>query len=70
MPMDIFSDALLVVSKFTPTYWYVAANDAIEEIQHIPEMTPKVAQAFVIEGIYAISLLAVGMLLNRMKARE
>ena len=70
VPMDIFSDALLVVSKFTPTYWYVAANDAIEEIQHIPEMTPKVAQAFVIEGIYAISLLAVGMLLNRMKARE
>ena len=70
VPMDIFSDALMVVSRFTPTYWYVTANDAIEEIQHISEMTPKIAQAFVIEGFYAISLLAVGMLINRMKARE
>lgn len=70
VPMDIFSDTLMVVSRFTPTYWYETANDAIEEIQHISEMTPKIAQSFVIEGIYAISLLAVGMLINRMKARE
>lgn len=70
VPMDIFSDTLLIVSRFTPTYWYVTANDAIGEIQKFSEMTPKIAQSFIIEGIYAVVLLAVGMLVNRMKARE
>lgn len=70
VPMEIFSDTLLVVSKFTPTYWYVFANDAISELQGFSEMTGKLAQSFAIEGIYAVVLLAVGLLINRMKARR
>ena len=70
VPLDIFSDTLLIVSRFTPTYWYVTANNAIGELGKFSEMTAEIAQSFIIEGIYAIVLLAVGMLVNRMKARE
>lgn len=29
VPMDIFSDTILTIAKFTPTYWYVIASEKI-----------------------------------------
>ncbi len=70
VPMEIFSDGLLVVSKFTPTYWYVIANDAIDKVGGFADVPVEIWQSFAMEGIFAVAFLALGMLLNRMKARE
>ena len=70
VPMEIFSDALLTVSKFTPTYWYVTANNAIDKVESFSDITVEIWQSFAIEGIFAVALLAFGLMLNRMKARE
>lgn len=70
VPMEMFRSGLLVVSRFTPTYWYVTANDAIAQMTEVSEVLGIIRQSVIIQLVYALALLSVGLLLNRMKARE
>lgn len=70
VPMEIFRSGLLVISRFTPTYWYVVANDAIAQMTSVSEVSGTVCQSLIIEFVYALAVLSLGLLINRMKARE
>ena len=70
VPLDIFGENVLKVSKFIPTYWYVTANDAIAHVTKFSEITDPIWHGFAIQGIYAVALLTLGMLINRIRARE
>lgn len=70
VPMEIFRSGLLVISRFTPTYWYVVANDAIAQMTSVSEVSGTVCQSLIIEFVYALAVLSLGLLINRTKARE
>ncbi len=70
VPLDVFGENVLKVSKFTPTYWYVTANDAISHVTKLSEVSADIWQGVVIQAVYAVAFLIFGMLINRMKARE
>lgn len=70
VPMEIFRSGLLVISRFTPTYWYVVANDAIAQMTSVSEVSGTICQSLIIEFVYALAVLSLGLLINRMKARE
>lgn len=70
VPMEIFGEGLLKVAHFLPTYWYVTANDTIGKMTQLSDFSSGIAHAFIIQTIYCIVILLIGMLISRMKIRE
>lgn len=70
VPLDIFGENVLKVSKFIPTYWYVKTNDAIQNITGAGNLPADIMQGYFVQCIYVAAILFIGMLINRMKARE
>ncbi len=70
VPLEIFGENVLKVSKFVPTYWYVITNDAIQNISGLGNLPLNIIQGLLVQSIYVIAILFIGLLVNRMKARE
>ena len=70
VPLEIFGESVLRVSRFLPTYWYVTANDVIRETTGFSNLSPDITHAYIIQGIYCIAVLLIGMLMNRMKIKD
>lgn len=69
VPLDLFSDNVIRVSKFVPTYWYVQVNDALMKVtewNHIPSAVP---QGMGIQVVFIAAIFCAALAANRMKAR-
>lgn len=63
VPMEIFGDGLLAISRFLPTYWYVRAHDGIM----LGSQPAKIVQYIGIELLFAMVYLAVAMLISKQR---
>ncbi|MDD6327256.1 MAG: ABC transporter permease [Lachnospiraceae bacterium] len=61
VPMEIFGDGLIAVSRFLPTHWYVRANDLIFEEASVSE----IMQCIGVECLFAVAFLAVALLVSK-----
>lgn len=70
VPLEMFGEGVLKVSRFLPTYWYVTANNAIRETTSFSNISTDITHAFIIQTIYGVAILLIGMLISRMKIKE
>ena len=70
VPLEMFGEGVLKVSRFLPTYWYVTANNAIRETTSFSNISTDITHAFIIQTIYGVVILLIGMLISRMKIKE
>lgn len=63
VPMEIFSDTILTISKFTPTYWYVIASDKI----FAGKVDGSVYLCMGIQLLFALAFFAIAMVLSKRK---
>lgn len=71
VPKEFFSDAVLRVAKFSPTYWYVVTNESIGAMK---QMTPELAndmfwQIALVVG-YALAIFAVTVVIIANKRKK
>lgn len=64
VPQEFFSETIIKVAKFFPTYWYVATNESIGAMKKLtPELTSSiVSQVGVVAG-YALVIFAVTLVI-------
>lgn len=63
VPMEIFSDTVLTISKFTPTYWYVTASEKI----FAGKVDGSVWMSMGIQLLFALAFFAVAMVIAKRK---
>lgn len=61
VPMEIFGDTLLTVSKYLPTYWYVTACDQI----FTGNATDKMFMCMGIQLLFALAFFAVSLVISK-----
>lgn len=69
VPLELFSDQVIQVSKFVPTYWYVQVNDALMKVtdwNHIPSIVPL---GMGIQLVFIAAVFCAALAANRMRAR-
>lgn len=71
VPQEFFSDSIIKVAKFFPTYWYVATNNSIGAMK---ELTPKLAGELVTQvGLvagYALVVFAITVVIISNKRKR
>lgn len=67
VPLEIMGDKVLQISRFTPTYWYVVANDKIQEIESLSNLPKIVYTSFGLQMIFAIAFLSIGLIITKRK---
>lgn len=70
VPLEMFGENVLKFSRFMPTYWYVTANNAIKDTTSFSNVSTDITHAFIIQAIYALAILLIGMVIGRMKMKE
>lgn len=63
VPMEVFSDSLLAVAKFIPTYWYVEAQYNI----FFGGTTGELYKCFGIELLFALVFFAIALVISKRK---
>ena len=63
VPMEIFSDTVLTISKFTPTYWYVIASEKI----FAGNVDQSVWMCFGVQMLFALAFFAVTLVISKRK---
>jgi ABC-2 type transport system permease protein len=68
VPQQFLSKDVLAIAKFTPTYWYVKANNTITDITNfsIDNLTP-VFQYMLIELGFTVAILSIALLMSKRK---
>ncbi len=69
VPMEFMGEKARVAAKFVPSYWYVSANEAIQEAGSLSEAA-SVFQSFCMVLAFAAAFFAAGLLVSRMRVRE
>ncbi len=69
VPLEIFSDSVLRVAKFMPTYWYMMTLEGAQRMDTAGGLPADAVQGLVIQSLFAVAVLLVGMVYNRMKAK-
>lgn len=67
VPLEIMGDKVLQVSRFTPTYWYVIANEKIQDIDSIAHLPKELYISFGLEAVFAITLFSIGLIITKRK---
>lgn len=67
VPQDIMGDKVLQVARFTPTYWYVLANEKIQEIKSFAHLPKEIFISFGLEAAFAIAIFSIGLILTKRK---
>lgn len=63
VPMEIFGEGLLAVSRFLPTYWYITAHEKIM----FGGQTAEILQCMGIQLLFALVYLSIAMLVSKQK---
>lgn len=62
IPLSMIGDNVKIIGSFTPTYWFVTANEALTEAESFAfESLGNVWQAMGIELLFFIAFIAIGM---------
>lgn len=69
VPLELMSEGIKKVSKFTPTYWYIVSNNAIWKLESM-EKAGEIFENMLITGLFAVAMIAAAMMLNRLRARS
>ncbi|RDU22829.1 ABC transporter permease [Anaerosacchariphilus polymeriproducens] len=67
VPHEIMGDKVLQVARFTPTYWYVIANEKIQGIKSFAHLPKEVLISFGLEAAFAISIFSIGLIITKRK---
>lgn len=71
VPMEFFGDTLLNIARFTPTYWYVKANNAIIGVEKFSDIDMgEFGKNLAIQLMFAAAFLLVGLAVSRHKREE
>jgi len=68
VPQEFLSQNVLAIAKFTPTYWFIKANNTISNMTNfsMENLTP-VFQYMLIELGFAVALLSVALVMSKRK---
>ena len=69
VPLELLGDGVKQISKFLPSYWYIISNEEIWKMRSMKDAGDMYIN-FLVLGAFAIAILAVAMMVNRLKARE
>lgn len=69
VPMEMMGDTAKALGRFVPSYWYVAANAKIQELESLSGAYP-VYQAFLLVLLFTAAFFAAGLLAGKAKVRE
>lgn len=64
VPQKLLSDSVLVISRFTPTYWYVLVNDKLADLN---QPTMEIFQYIGIQSLFAIACFILSMVIYKNK---
>lgn len=67
VPLEIMGEAMLKLSKFVPTYWYVMANDKIQNIESAAYVPKEIYRSFGIQTAFALAIFSVGLIITKQK---
>lgn len=66
VPQELLSDSVLKMASFTPTYWYVKANNVIAELSQFDySHVSTVLSYMLIEMVFALSFFAVTLVVGK-----
>jgi ABC-2 type transport system permease protein len=65
---EILGDGVIAVSRFIPTYWYVNAVYAIQNVESNRGLIKDIYTSIGIEAIFAIAIFAVALVATRIKS--
>lgn len=67
VPQYMLGEGVLMAGKFLPAYWYVRANDMIQNVSGVPYSNKEFLQCIGIQLIYALALFAVSAAITKEK---
>ncbi len=71
VPLEFAGDTLLNIARFTPTYWYVQANDAIIGVQSFADLNvAEFGKDCAIQLLFAAAFICAGLAVLRYKREE
>ena len=70
VPQFLLSEGLLTLAKFTPSYWFVAANNMIAESVITTEVIIKLIRYMGIELLFAMAIFAVSLAIAKSNNRK
>ena len=71
VPLEFAGETLLNIAKFTPTYWYVQANDAIIGVESFADLNvSEFAKDCGIQLLFAVAFICAGLAVLRYKREE
>ena len=71
VPLDLFGDGMLIVSRFTPAFWYVTALDRITALTYFSSATiAPVWQAILTQLIFAAAFFCVALVVSKQVAQS
>lgn len=71
VPQSIMADSVKQIAMLTPTFWYVRASDAISSVRVFDSETLRpIFTDVIMQGIFAMAFIAVGLVVVKLKSRE
>lgn len=71
VPKELLGESVLRIAKFTPSYWYVTANETIGSLTNFTsENLGKVYQYMLIQVGFAAAIFAVSLVVSKRKRQE
>ena len=71
VPLEMFDDTIKNIAKFTPTYWYVQANDVIVGVKNFSDLNMmEFSKSCGILIMYALAFFCMGLAVLRYKREE
>lgn len=67
VPREVLGAKVIAVSKFLPTYWYVNAVEAIQEIKINPSIIKELQIDIFVQFLFAIAMFAISLAGTRLK---
>ena len=68
VPLEFLGDTMINVAKFTPTYWYVRANDTVLGVKTFADINlGELALTCGVQLLFALAFFSVGLVVSRYK---
>ena len=68
VPLEFLGDTMINVAKFTPTYWYVRANDTVLGVKTFADINlGELTLACGVQLLFALTFFSVGLVVSRYK---
>lgn len=65
VPLILFDQSVITIAKFTPTYWYITANEAIQKVSTLQDISPDIYIGFLVQGGFILAILSIVMVIDK-----